>query len=326
MEFRVLGKLEVLRDGELVDLGSYRQRSLLALLLSEPNTVISTDRIIDGLWGDDTPTDRQNALWVYVSGLRKALEPDREKRSEGTILLTRSPGYLVQASPDETDAGRFEQLLAEGRALAETDPDAASLVLGEALSLWRGRPFEEFTYESFAQPAIRRLEGLRLEAVEARIDADLMRGLARELVSELETLVREHPLQEHLTGQLMLALYRSGRQADCLRSYQTLKARLGQELGIEPSPPIRRLEEQIVTGHQAVDPVPRARPAFGPQPGLAVRGYELRDRLGERGSGVLYRAFQPAVGREVAIKVIRPEIANDPDFIRRFEAEARRRA
>ncbi|NNE11960.1 MAG: protein kinase [Ilumatobacter sp.] len=323
MEFRVLGTTEVLRDGVPVDLGPYRQRALVSLLLTEPNTVFSTDRIIDALWGDDVATDRQNALWVYVSGVRKALEPGREKRSEGTILLTRSPGYLVQVGDDELDSLQFERLLAEGRALVHTDPAAAGLVLGEALASWRGRPFEEFTYESWAQPAINRLEGLRLEAVEARIDADLLRGMSRELVSELESLVREHPLQERFTGQLMLALYRSGRQADSLRSYQLLRARLGEELGIEPSPETRRLEEQIVTGDDALTVGPRARVAgAGPEPGLAVRGYELRDRLGERGSGVLYRAFQPTVGREVAVKVIRAELANDPTFIRRFEAEA----
>ena len=186
MEYRVLGKLEVLRDGHPVDLGAFRQRALLALLLTAPNTVFSTDQIIDGLWGADGGIDKQNSLWVYVSGLRTALEPDREKRSEGSILLTRAPGYLVEAAPDEIDAVRFERMVAEGRALADVDPAAASLVLGEALALWRGRAFEDFTYESFAQTEIARLEELRLEAVEARIDADLERGMSRELISELE--------------------------------------------------------------------------------------------------------------------------------------------
>ena len=125
MEFRVLGKLEALRDGAPVDLGAFRQRALLGLLLTAPNTVWSTDQIIDGLWGDDVGADRQNALWVYVSGLRKALEPGREKRSEGTILLTRSPGYLVEVGAEEIDSLRFERLLNEGRNLLDTDPAAA---------------------------------------------------------------------------------------------------------------------------------------------------------------------------------------------------------
>ena len=320
MEFRVLGKLEVLRDGAPVDLGAFRQRALLGLLLTSPNTVWSTDQIIDGLWGDDVGADRQNALWVYVSGLRTALEPDREKRTEGTILLTRPPGYLVDIDPEEIDAVRFERLVVEGRSLVDTDPAAASLVLGEALSLWRGRAYEDFTYESFVQTEISRLEELRLEAVGARIDADLQRGLSRQLISELETLVRQHPLREEFTAQLMLALYRSGRQAEALRTYQLLRSRLGDELGIEPSSRVRRLEEQIVRGDEALEHTRTS--TIGSAPGLAVRGYELREQIGEGAFGVAYRAYQPAVGREVAIKVIRPELANDPNFIRRFEAEA----
>src|SRR5215203_4489365 len=173
MDFRVLGKLQVVRDGQPVDLGAFRQRALLALLLTSPNAVFSSDQILDRLWGDDGGADKQNALWVYISGLRKALEPDREKRSDGSVLLTRSPGYLIHADPEDIDALRFERLVSEGRALADTDPAAASLVLGEALALWSGHAFEDFMYESFAQTEISRLEELRMEAVEARIDADL---------------------------------------------------------------------------------------------------------------------------------------------------------
>ena len=187
-------------------------------------------------------------------------------------------------------------------------------MLGESLALWRGRAFEEFTYESFAQAEIARLEELRLEAVELRVDADLRRGLSRELISELESLVRQHPLKERITGQLMLALYRSSRQADALRAYQVLKSRLGEELGIEPSSWLRKLEEQIVTGDEALEVRSRAavRGAVT-EPGPAVRGYELREQIGAGAAGAAYRAYQPAVGREVAIKVIRPDLANDPD-------------
>lgn len=323
MEYRVLGKLEVLRDGHPVDLGAFRQRALLALLLTAPNSVFSTDQILDELWGDAGGVDKQNALWVYVSGLRKALEPDREKRTDGSILLTRAPGYLIEAAAEQIDSLRFERLVTEGRALADVDPAAASLVLGESLALWRGRAFEEFTYESFAQAEIARLEELRLEAVELRVDADLQRGLSRDLISELESLVRQHPLKERMTGQLMLALYRSSRQAEALRAYQVLKSRLGEELGIEPSSWLRKLEEQIVTGDEALEIGSRAavRGAVA-QPGPAVRGYELREQIGAGAAGTAYRAYQPAVGREVAIKVIRPDLANDPAFIRRFQAEA----
>jgi len=152
VEYRVLGKLDVLRDGRAVDLGSFRQRALLALLLTAPNSVFSTDQIIDGLWGADGGIDKQNALWVYVSGLRKALEPNREKRSGGSILLTRAPGYLVEVAPEEIDAVRFERMVAEGRALADVDPAAASLVLGEALALWRGRAFEDLRTSRSRRP------------------------------------------------------------------------------------------------------------------------------------------------------------------------------
>jgi len=273
MEYRVLGALEVRRDDKPVDLGPFRPRALLALLLTQPNSVFSTDQIIDGLWGDEAGADKQNSLWVFVSGLRKALEPEREKRTDGTVLLTRSPGYLVSVEADEVDSIRFEKLVAEGRALADTDPAAASLVLGEALALWRGRPFEDFTYESAFQAEIARLSELRVGAVEARIDADLKRGMARELVSELESLSREHPLRERITGQLMMALYRSGRQAEAMRAYQLLKSRLGEELGIDPSGAVRRLEEQIVTADPALDsPRATARAGSETEPGLAVRG------------------------------------------------------
>ena len=267
--------------------------------------------------------DKQNALWVYVSGLRKALEPDREKRTEGSILLTRAPGYLVQAAAEQVDSVRFEGMVTEGRALADVDPEAASLVLGESLALWRGRPFEDFTYESFAEAEIARLEELRLDAVELRIDVDLRRGLSRELISELESLVRQHPSRERFTGQLMLALYRSSRQVDALRAFQLLRSRLGEELGIEPASWLRKLEAQIVTGDEALEIQPRSavRGAVA-EPGPAVRGYELREQIGTVASGTAYRAYQPAVGREVAIKLIGPDLANDPTFIRRFQAEA----
>ncbi|MFW2382248.1 MAG: extracellular solute-binding protein [Acidimicrobiales bacterium] len=322
MEFRVLGKLEVVHDGQVVDVGPHRQRSLLALLLTKPNTVFSTDRIIDALWGEGGGADKQNSLWVYISGLRKALEPDREKRSEGSVLLTRAPGYLVSVDEHVVDSVRFERLVAEGRALAHTDPAAASLVLGEALALWRGSAFEDFTYEEFAQTEIARLEELRLEAVEARIEADLERGMARELVSELETLVRQHPLREDLTAKLMVALFRSGRQAEALRTYQRLHGELANELGIAPSKQIQQLESRMVSGDEGLANTHTSVRDPGARPGLAVRGYELREKIGSGAFGVAYRAYQPAVGREVAIKVIQPELANDPNFIRRFEAEA----
>ena len=324
LEYRVLGRLDARRGDDSVDLGAHRQRALLALLLMNANSVVSTDALLDDLWGPDEGANRQNALWVYISGLRTALEPERQKRTDGTILLTRSPGYVLEVDPDSVDAIRFERMLNEGRLLAETDPGAASVVLGEALALWHGNAYEDFAYESFAQREITRLEQLRLEAVEARVDADLARGLGRELVSELESLVAQQPLREWTTGQLMWALYRSGRQAEALRAYASLRTRLGAELGVEPSPRLRRLEEQIVVGDHELDAQGGgAVTGTSAQPGLAVRGYELRESVATGPDGEVFRAYQPAVGREVDIRVLGPEIADDPAFVRRFDHDAR---
>ncbi|MGD9700938.1 MAG: extracellular solute-binding protein [Acidimicrobiia bacterium] len=319
MEFRVLGYLEIRSDGEALPLGSSKQRSLLALLLLNANHVVSTDRIIDELWGDEVGPNRQNALWVHVSNLRSLLEPDREKRSEGSVLVTRSPGYLLRVAHDELDAWRFEGLLQEARGLLDSDPAAAALLAGEGLALWRGRPYEDLIYESFTQPEISRLEELRLEAVELRIDADLRQGQAATLVGELESLVRQHPLREAFTADLMVALHRSGRHAEALRAYQRLRAHLREEIGVEPSASLAALEHKLIVGDPSLD---HPGSPTGSRTPLAVRGYELREPLGERRFGRAYRAYQPAVGREVTVVVSRPEQADDPAFIRRFEADA----
>ncbi|MGH9270651.1 MAG: protein kinase domain-containing protein, partial [Ilumatobacteraceae bacterium] len=260
---------------------------------------------------------------MYVSGLRAALEPGRAKRAEGTILLTRAPGYVLSVDRDDTDVGRFEHSVAEARVLAETDPAGASHALRAGLARWRGHAYEEFAYESWAQTEIARLEELRLEATEHRIDADLRLGLSRGIVSELQTLHRQHPLREPFVASLMLALYRCGRAAEALRVCSSYRRRLVAELGVEPSRALRDLEHQILVddgdllnGGGTDVRVQR------PRSGLTVRGYELRDELGHGAFGSVYRAYQPIVGREVAIKVIRPELADDPAFIRRFEAEA----
>jgi DNA-binding SARP family transcriptional activator/sugar lactone lactonase YvrE len=320
----MLGHLDVRRGEAALELGGYKQRALMALLLINANTVVSTDRIIDELWGDSDGKDRQNALWAGISRLRTALEPDRPKRSDGTILVTQQPGYLLSIDADEIDATRFEALAREGRSLLDTDPGAGSLVLSEALALWSGHALEEFTYESFAAPEIERLEELRLAAVEDRIDADLRIGRAGALVGELESLVRQHPLRQRLAGHLMLALHLSGRQGDALRAFGALRTRLAEELGLDPSAELSKLEERIVLDDPSLGRSAAVQALSGrPEPGLSVRGYELREKIGEGSLGHVYRAFQPAVGREVAIKVIRPDLANDPDFIRRFESEAK---
>ena len=246
MEFRILGPLEVWDGGGEVSLGGPKPRALLAVLLLHPNEVVPADRLIDELWGEDSPERAAAALRVNVSRLRKALPQD--------VLTTRSPGYVIRVEPDELDLHRFERLVDEGRSLLARGLAAdASERLRDALSLWRGPALADFAYESFAQAAIARLEEIRLAAVELRIDADLALGRHDELVGELEALVAEHPLRERLRGYLMTALYRSGRQAEALDAYQDARRALVDELGIEPSPALQELERAILRQDPSLD-------------------------------------------------------------------------
>ena len=232
MEFRILGPLEVLSDARPLDLGGRKQRTLLAVLLLEANRVVSVDRLIEVLWPDETPGTAPKALQVYISQLRKQLGPER--------LQTKAPGYLLRIAEGELDLERVRRLREEGRLL-------------EALSLWRGPPLADFAYESFAQGEIVRLEELRLACLEERIEADLAGGRHGELVGELEALVREHPLRERPRTQLMLSLYRSGRQAEALEAYQSARATLVEELGIEPGKTLRELEQAILRQDPALE-------------------------------------------------------------------------
>ena len=211
---------------------------LLALLVINANRVVTTDRILEELWGEDA-AGKENALWVYISRLRSAL-------GDENTVVTRDHGYSLIVDEDRLDARRFEAAIAEGRAALRQDPERAASLLTEGLGLWRGPALEEFEYEDFAQSEIRRLEELRLTALEDRIDADLRRGLAGELVSELEVLHRTHPTRERIVHQLMLALYRAGRQSEALRAFETYRLHLAEELGLDPSPELQRLEEQIL--------------------------------------------------------------------------------
>ena len=249
MEFRILGPLEVWDEDGEVSLGGPKPRALLAGLLLHPNEVVSTERLIDELWGEDSPEDAAAALRVNVSRLRKALPQD--------VLATRSPGYVLRIEPDELDLDRFERLVDEGRSLLARGLAAdASVRLRDALSLWRGPALADFVYESFAQSAIARLEEIRLAAVELRIDADLALGRHAELVGELEALVAEHPLRERLRRCLMTALYQSGRQAEALDAYQEARRALVDELGIDPSPALQELERAILRQEPALNVVP----------------------------------------------------------------------
>jgi DNA-binding SARP family transcriptional activator len=251
VEFRILGPLEVVDRGRTLALGGPRQRALLALLLTRANRVVSRDELIDELWDEDAPDGARNALQYHVSRLRKALAPS-------DALVTREPGYMIRVSDEELDLLRFERL----RASAGTAPaDEAARTLRRALDLWRGPPLGDLAHEPFAQTEIARLEELHVTALEERIDADLESGRDAELVAELEPLVHEHPLRERLRAQLMLALYRSGRQAEALDVYrQTREALIGQ-LGLEPSPSLQELERAILRHDPALLPDDDVAPA-----------------------------------------------------------------
>ena len=244
MEFRVLGSLEVAVDGRPLPLGGPAQRALLALLLLHANEVVSSDRLLDELWADGPPASGATALQVRVSQLRKALGPAGER------LETRTPGYLFRAERGELDLERFSQLIEEA--------DGASAAIAaerfrDALALWRGSPLADLAYESFAQPAIRRIEELRLAALERRIEADLALGRHADVVADLEAVIDAEPLRERFRGQLILALYRSGRQADALAAYQDARRALADELGLEPSPALQELERAILQQDPELD-------------------------------------------------------------------------
>ena len=256
MEFRILGSLEGTDKDRSLSLGAHKQRAVLAVLLLHQGEVVSTDRLVDELWGEQAPPTAVKSLQVYVSQLRKVL-------GEG-VLETRGRGYLLRLAPDQLDAERFEGLLELGRELfAAGDARGAADVLREALGLWRGSPLADFAYEPFAQPEIARLEELRLAALEARIEADLALGRHRELVAELEALARQNPLRERLRAQLMLALYRCGRQADALEGYKHARTELVSELGLEPSRELQELERAILQQSPELDAPSGSRKVLG---------------------------------------------------------------
>jgi DNA-binding SARP family transcriptional activator len=272
MDFRVLGPLEVTRGDRAVALGGAKQRSLLAMLLLHANQVVSRDRLIDALWGAHPPLTCNKSIQVYVSRLRKATGDNR--------LVTQPPGYVLYLEPPEFDLARFERLVAGARG---APPGLAAAKLREGLELWRGPALSDLAYEQFAQADIARLEELRLAALEQRIEADLALGGHSELVGELEALVSVHPLRERFRYQLMLTLYRCSRQAEALDAYRDARRELSEELGLEPSESLRRLEEAILRQDPDLDPVSGASaagsangaPAALPQRALLVVPCEL---------------------------------------------------
>lgn len=254
MEYRILGPFDVLDEGTSVHLGGGRQRAFLALLLINANQVVSTDRIIDQLWGEEAPETVANVIQVYVSRLRKALEPDRPKGAESSVLMTRRPGYLLNVDPAQIDAHRFLDLSKRGRdAMADNAMGIASSLLTQAMELWHGDVLADLAFEDFARGEIERLSEARLVAIESFHEAQLALGQHESLVGDLESIVLEYPLREQLWAHLMVALYRSGRQAEALRAYRRAADILIEELGIDPSPLLQELEEQVLMQDPALD-------------------------------------------------------------------------
>jgi DNA-binding SARP family transcriptional activator len=242
LELRILGPLEVLVDGEPVELRRAKQRALLALLLLSAGEVVSADRLIDELWGGQPPATAKDALQNYVSQLRKALGPD--------VIVTRPPGYVLDVESEQTDIGRFERLVAQGR---DADVQTRAASLRKALALWRGTPLADLAYESFAGLEVARLEELRAAARADLVDAELDLGRHAELVLELEATIAERPFDERPRAQLMLALYRAGRQADALEAYRDARSVLADELGLDPGAQLRELEQAILRQDPALD-------------------------------------------------------------------------
>ena len=240
LDFRILGPLEVVGDEGSIRLGGPKQRATLAILLLDANRVVSVERFADALYAGAAPVTAVTQVQRQISDLRKVL-PD-------SVIETRAPGYVIRLSPEQLDLNRFERGTEDAaQLLARGDARQAGELLRKALALWRGAALADLAYESLAQTAIERLEEIRLAALEQRIEADLALGRDRELVGELEQLTSEQPTRERFRAQLMLALYRSGRQPEALEVYRRTRDTLRQEFGLEPTPMLRELERAILT-------------------------------------------------------------------------------
>jgi len=304
LDFRILGPLEVVDETGPLLLGGLKQRAVLALLLLEAPKPVSTDRLIDALWTEQPPRTAATSLQNFISQLRKTLGAD--------VLVTKPPGYALEIRPEEVDLTRFRHLVATARAAIEASERAGRM--REALDLWRGAPLADFEFEPFAQPEIARLKEERLAVVEERIDADLEAGRHAEIVGEVEALVDRHPTRERLRAHLMLALYRSGRQAEALAIYQDARRTLVDQLGIEPGPDLQQLHGEILRqdpGLRAPDAAPPAEDHFDEVLRILLDGRlvavlgtdvgELAGRLAERFDYLEDGAGLPRVAQYVSV-------------------------
>jgi DNA-binding SARP family transcriptional activator len=325
VDFRILGPLEVVGEAGALRLGGRKRRAVLAILLLNANRVVSIDQLADDLYGDAAPATVVTQLQAHISQLRKLLDPDHPAGAPGSLLETREPGYLIRVAPEQVDLHRFERLTEEAlRALTAGDARAAATGFRRALDLWRGPALADLADEPFAEPAVARLEELRLAALEHRIEADLALGRQLELVAELETLVREHPFRERLRGQLMLALYRSGRQTDALAAYREARRVLVEAFGVDPTHALQELERAILRQDPELEPDPTAIRSVPADERRALLVVEHGD---ETGAAVQLRLAEALAARaESELIVVR--LVEDEGELAQATAElnARRRA
>ncbi len=303
LQFRVLGPLEVDAGGGPIPLGGPKQRAVLAHLLIRANELVPAETLVDEVWGEGPPEKARNIIQTYVSHLRKALGHDR--------IQSHAPGYRLRLDPSELDAARFDALLRDAKKALPIDPNIAVGTLDDALALWRGPALADLADQPSLVAEAARLDDLRLDAQQDRIEGLLASGAQARAIGELETLLTRHPWRESLWGLLMLALYREGRQAESLGAYQRAREILAEELGIDPSPELMRLHERVLKQDPGLD-----------LRGEPLRGYRLLEKIDDGSTGIVFRAIQPHVERDVAVKIFHEGIATDPAFVRRFDAEA----
>lgn len=319
VRLELLGPVRVRDGGAVLTPGGPKQRLVLSLLVADANRVVSTDRLVEGVWNGGAPSDPHASLRVYVSNLRRTLG------DTDVAIEHRSGGYVLEVDPDRVDLHRFETLVERGVRLSAHEPDRAATLLRDALGLWRGRPFGELADEPALMTDVARYEELRLRALEGRIAADLALGEHERITSELRALVREHPLRERLHGQLVLALYRSGRQAEALDAYEATRRTLASEMGIDPSPSLQELHAKVLRQDPSLDQPPGSRVATLPAL-RTVRGYALLEAAGQGGLGAMFRARHTDHEADLAVEELTGGQVDDPSFVRRFDAEARRSA
>src|SRR5215216_5410792 len=301
--FRILGPLEVDVGGDTVPLGGPKQRAVLAHLVLRANQLVLAETLIDQIWPEEPPEKARNVIQTYISHLRKALGHDR--------IESNGPGYRLRLDPSELDAARFDALVKDAKKTLPVDPNVAVATFEDALALWRGPALADLADQSSLLAEAARLDELRFEAQVIRTEGLLAAGLQARAIGELESLVARHPSRESLWGLLMLAFYREGRQAEALRSYQRVREILLDELGIDPSPELVRLHQRVLQQDPGLD-----------LRGEPLRGYRLLEKIDAGSTGLVFRALQPRVERDVAVKIFHEEIAAEPGFVRCFERDA----